>query len=322
MSPRKVANRDLVKEHINRIVPGNTTNLYDGLSLAAQQLMPQLRDGSITRMVVFSDGEPTAGIKDFGALVQHVGEIKQRGISCTFLGFGYEYNEELLAGLSKRSGGNYYFIARPELIPEVFRAELDKLMTMAARNLTLRIKTARWVALRQVYGHSVPFGQDDVEVQLADVEKGTEVGVVIDLDFQNHPLGTYRVAAGSLTYDDAVTGRREMAAMDMVIEFTADTTVAACAQNPVVSNHVEVALATRVMEKTMMGLKAGELTAAMAVSELQKTQMLLQQDGRIEEAAQVGQAIRDLQMGKTGAVEKTLIGTVTSLDQGKKQAPQ
>jgi hypothetical protein len=125
-----------------------------------------------------------------------------------------------------------------------------------------------------------------------------------------------------LTYDDAVTGRREMAAMDMVIEFTADTTVAACAQNPVVSNHVEVALATRVMEKTMMGLKAGELTAAMAVSELQKTQMLLQQDGRIEEAAQVGQAIRDLQMGKTGAVEKTLIGTVTSLDQGKKQAPQ
>ncbi|MBA3725681.1 MAG: VWA domain-containing protein, partial [Armatimonadetes bacterium] len=34
MPPRKVINKDLIKENINRIVPGNTTNLYDGLSLA------------------------------------------------------------------------------------------------------------------------------------------------------------------------------------------------------------------------------------------------------------------------------------------------
>ncbi|MER3462835.1 MAG: hypothetical protein C4342_07650, partial [Armatimonadota bacterium] len=70
--------------------------------------------------------------------------------------------------------------------------------------------------------------------------------------------------------------------------------------------------------KTMIGLKAGELTAQMAIHELQKTQMLLQQDGRTEEAAQVAQAVRDLQQGKKGDVEKTLIGTITQLDQGKK----
>ncbi|MGI8922887.1 MAG: vWA domain-containing protein [Fimbriimonadales bacterium] len=318
MPPRKVINRDLIKENINRIVPGNTTNLYDGLSLAMQQAMSTNESGFITRLVVFTDGEPTAGIRDYNALVQHVGEIKARGISSTFLGFGYEYNEELLAGMAKRSGGNYYFISRPELIPEVFRTELDKLMTMAARNLKLNLKTARWCALRQVYGHDVPFGERMVEINLADIEKGTDLGLAVDFEFPNHPLGKYRVAAGRLAYDDAITGKAESVDIDVVLEFTADEAKCSLPQNPIVARSIEVSLASRVVEKTMMGLKAGQITTAMAVAELQKTQMLLAQDGRNEEALQVTQAIRDLQSGNAQQVEKTLIGTVTSLDQGKK----
>src|SRR5581483_5830397 len=188
MPPRRVVNKDLVKQHINRIVPGNTTNLYDGLALAAQQVLSSREPGMVERLVVLTDGDPTAGIKDFGALVSHVGEIKSRGITSTFLGFGYEYNEELLAGMAKRSGGNYYFIAKPELIPEVFRAELDKLFTMAARNLKLQLKSARWCTIRQIYGHSTPYGQSQIEINLADVEKGSTVSTAVDMEFQNHPL--------------------------------------------------------------------------------------------------------------------------------------
>lgn len=318
MPPRTVMNKDLIKEHINRILPGNTTNLYDGLALAAQQLLSSPEASKITRMVVFSDGDPTAGIKDYNSLVQHVGEIKKRGITCTFLGFGYEYNEELLAGMAKRAGGNYYFISRPELIPEVFRTELDKLMTMAARNLKLNLKMARWVTLRQVYGQDIPFGQTEAEIELADIEKGTELALALDLEFQNHPLGHYRVAKGTLLYDDSITGKNESVNIDVVLEFTAEQAKCNVSQDPRVARSVEVSLATRVVEKTMMGLKSGQITAAMAVSELQKTQMLLAQDGRTQEAQQVSEAIRDLQSGKIQQVEKTLIGTVTSLDQGKK----
>lgn len=318
MPPRRVMNKDLIKQHINRIVPGNTTNLYDGLALSAQQLIGNSVPGAVERIVVFTDGDPTAGIKDYNSLVQHVGEIKSRGITCTFLGFGYEYNEELLAGMAKRSGGNYYFIARPELIPEVFRSELDKLFTMAARNLKLQLKAARWVTIRQVYGQAVPFGQSQIEVNMADVEKGATVGLAVDLEFQNHPLGQYRVLSGRLTYDDTVTGVEESVDVDCVIEFTGDQARCSVPQDSRVAKYVEVSLATRVVEKTVMGLKSGQITTAMAVAELQKTQMLFAQDGRTQEAQQVAQAVRDLQGGQTQLVEKTLIGTITSLDQGKK----
>lgn len=320
MPPRHVVNTDLVKEHINRIVPGNTTNLYDGLALGAQQVLSTPEQGLVTRLVVFSDGDPTAGIKDFGALVQHVAEIKKRGITCTFLGFGYDYNEELLSGMAKRSGGNYYFISRPELIPEVFREEMSKLFTIAARNVELQLKISRWVNLRQIYGHQVPTGQREATVELADLEKGSILDIAIDLEFQNHPLGVYRVASGVLKYDDSITGKREKIFLDFVIEFTADQAKCTVDQNPRVSRSVEVSLASRMVEKTVMGLKSGQITAAMAVADLQKTQMLLIQDGRTREAREVAQALRDLQAGNTQNVEKTLIGTVTSLDQGKRSS--
>jgi Ca-activated chloride channel family protein len=318
MPPAHIQNKELVKQHIQRIEPGNTTNLYDGLALGAQQVIATQDPSRVERIVVFTDGEPTAGIKDFQSLVAHVGDIKQRGVTCTFLGFGYDYNEELLAAMAKRAGGNYYFINKPEAIPEIFRVEMHRLMTTVARNLELRLKAARWVTIRQAYGHNIQPGQQEVTLPLADIERGTTLQTVVELEFQNHPLGQYRVLAGTLSWDDALTGKREAMDLDCIIEFTADQQRCSTAQNPRVAQSVQVSLATRVVEKTMMGLKAGELTAQMAIQELQKTQMLLQQDGRTEEAAQVAQAVRDLQQGKTGDVEKTLIGTITQLDQGKK----
>lgn len=318
MPPAHIHNKDLVKQHIQRIEPGNTTNLYDGMSLGAQQVLATQDPRRVERIVVFTDGEPTAGVKDFPSLVAHVGDIKQRGVTCTFLGFGYDYNEELLAAMAKRAGGNYYFISKPEAIPEIFRVEMHKLMTTVARNLELRLKAARWVNIRQAYGHNIQPGIQEATLALADVERGTTLQTAVELQFQNHPLGQYRVLAATLSWDDALTGKREAIDLDCIIEFTADQQRCSVPQDPRVAQSVQVSLATRVVEKTMMGLKAGELTAQMAIQELQKTQMLLQQDGRSEEAAQLAQAVRDLQQGKTGDVEKTLIGTITQLDQGKK----
>ena len=137
MPPQRVTNKDLVKSGIARLMPGNTTNLYDGLVLGAQQVMQVMDPTRATRMVVLTDGDPTAGIKDFSALVNQAGDIRQKGITVTFLGFGPDYNEELLAGMAKRAGGNYYFIPQPQMIPDVFRTELDKLMTSVARNVRM-----------------------------------------------------------------------------------------------------------------------------------------------------------------------------------------
>lgn len=312
MAPQRVTNRDLVKQGIARLVPGNTTNLYDGIALAAQQLQQIQEPGRATRMVVLSDGDPTSGIKDYTALVNLAAESKTKGITCTFLGFGPDYNEELLAGMAKKAGGNYYYIPRPELIPEIFRTELEKLMTVVARNLKLDVKVARWVNLR-----GAPGGAREQSFPLADMERGTSLQQVIDLDFPNHPLGHYRVASGRLTYEDLMSNRTETVDLDFVIEFTADAARYSVAPNPRVNQAAQISLASRQVEKTIMGLKTQAITTAVAVADLQKTQALLMQQGRTSEAQEVTMALRAIQSGDTGGAEKTLIGTMLNLDQGK-----
>lgn len=321
MPPQRVTNKQAIKDGIAKLQAGNTTDLYGGMALAAQQIAQAEEPGRATRMIVLSDGDPTTGIKDFPSLVQHAGDIKSKGITCTFLGFGPDYNEELLAAMAKKAGGNYYYIPQPQLIPEVFRTELEKLMTISARNLSLNMKLARWVNLKAATGNTVPPGDREFTLSLADLEKGATLQQVFDFEFPNHPLGHYRVASGKLTYDDSVSGRQEVVDLDFVMEFTSDQSRYSLPVNPLVSSAAQVAAASRTVEKTIMGLKTGQLSAAGALAELQKTQALLLQDGRTAEAQEVTLAMRALQSGDQGQAEKTLMGAVVNLDQGKKQGP-
>lgn len=317
LPPQRVTDKAMVKERIATIQPGNTTNLYEGLSIGAGQALHTKEGNRATRMVVLSDGDPTAGVQDFPSLVNLAGEMKRQGITLTFLGFGPDYNEELLAGMAKRAGGNYYYIPRPELIPEIFRSELDKLMTVVARNLTLEIKTARWTTLRQTQGQATSPGEREFSFPLSDIERGSSVQRILDFEFPNHPLGWYRIADAKLRYDDLVTGKTETLPMDLVLEFTADAARYSVSQNSMVAGAVQLDVASRVVEKTLMGLKTQQLSAAGAVAELEKTQSLLLSQGRTAEAQEVTLALRAIKSGDTGGAEKTLIGTMLHLDQGK-----
>lgn len=317
MPPQRVSDKAAIKEGIARITAGNTTNLYEGLATGLSQILNGVEGSRATRMVVLSDGDPTAGIMDFGSLVQLASDIKQRGVTVTLLGFGPDYNEELLAGMAKRAAGNYYYIPRPELIPEIFRTELDKLMTTAAQNLRLDLKMARWVKLASATGLSVPNADNEISLTLADLERGSTLHQVLDFEFSNHPLGHYRVAQGKLTYSDASLGTTVEQPIDFIIEFSADPARYGVAVHPTVAQAHQVAAASRTVEKTIMGLKTGALTAMGAMQELQKTQMLLVSEGRTADAQEVTVAMRAIQSGDIGQAEKTLMGTVVNLDQGK-----
>jgi len=317
MPPQKVTNKEAIKAGISRITAGNTTNLYDALGVGCSNALQVMEPNRATRMVVLSDGDPTTGIKDFHSLVNHAGEIKARGISMTFLGFGPDYNEELLASMAKKSSGNYAYIPRPEMIPEVFKLEVDKLMSVAATSIELELKMSRWVSLRGATGLSpLPSGQE-FTMSVPDLERGETVQVVFDLDFPNHPLGQYRVMAGRLSYVDANTGMRVSTELDFMTTFTADAGKYSVPVHQKVGAAAQVAAASKAVEKTIMGLKTGQLTAAMAAADLAKTQAMLMSEGKIQEAQEVTIAMRALQSGDAGGAQKTLMGTMVHLDQGK-----
>ena len=315
MPARRVANKALVKDYINRIYTGNTTNLYEGLMTACQQVASVKTANTLNRVLLLTDGEPTAGTRDFASIVGQAAEQKSRGITVTALGFGPDYNEELMAGIARRSGGNYYYIARPELIPEVFRRELDTLMKITARNLRLRLALSRGVSVRQVYGQQPTFGLRTAEVTLIDVEQATGLSSLWELEMTPRPAGTYRLGVAELLYDDALTGRAETITTDAVVEFTADRLRIGAGTDPRVQSEIEVARAARSLDRTVMGMRTQSLDRTQVMGELNRTKTMMLDQGRLAQAQQITQAMVDIQGG--GSVEKTLMGTIYTLDQGK-----
>ena len=316
MPARRVRDKALVKDYINRIYTGNTTNLYEGLMTACQQVASVKTANTLNRVLLLTDGEPTAGTRDFASIVGQVAEQKSRGITVTALGFGPDYNEELMAGIARRSGGNYYYIARPELIPEVFRRELDTLMRITARNLRLRLSLGRGVSVRQVYGQQPTLGARSAEVTLIDVEQNTGLSSLWELEVTPRPSGTYRLAVGELFYDDALSGRAEKLTADVLLEFTSDRAKIGAGADPRVQSEIEVARAARSLDKTVMGLRTQQLDRTQLMQDLDRTKTLLLDRGQLAQAHEITQAMAEIQGG--GSVEKTLIGTVYALEQGKR----
>jgi len=319
MPARRIVNKALVKEHIHRLEVGNTTNLYDGLMAGCMQIasVQAQTPGYVNRVLLLTDGEPTVGLKDYNSIIQQVGEQKAKGISITALGFGQEYNEELMAGIAKRSGGNYYYIARPDLLPEVFRRELETLMTIVAKNVRVRLQLPKWVSVRQVHGAQPAFGPRTVEVSVPDLERGTSRTVLAELEFDRHPIGIFRVAKAEVFYDDVVNNRSDRTAVDCVFEFTNDRNLLAANINPIVRNELDIASASQNLQRTMMGMRTQQLTAMGAMSELQKTRTILVHAGQTQQVTQLDAAMQSLQRGG-GDVEKTLMGTVLDIDQGRR----
>jgi len=186
MPARKVVNKPLVKEHIRRLYVGNTTNIYDGIMSACLQITTVMSQaqGYVHRVLLLTDGEPTSGLRDYNSIVTQVAEQKKRGISITALGFGAEYNEELMSGIAKRSGGNYYHIQRPDLIPEVFRIELNQMMGIVAKNVRVRVTPAKWVNFRMGYGLQPSTVGKTIEVAIPDVERGALRTALFEFDYE------------------------------------------------------------------------------------------------------------------------------------------
>lgn len=319
MPARRVTDPNLIKQHVARITSGNTTNLFDGLYAGGAQVASVGQAGYVSRVLLLTDGEPTAGLKDFGSIVNQVADLKLRGVTVTALGFGPEYNEELMAGIARRSGGNYYYIARPDEIPDVFRREMEQVLGVTAKNARLTLHLPRGCQVLQCYGSPPQFAPRTATVSLGDLESGATVSRLWEMDWDARQAGTYRVAKATLTWDDGATGRTESTSANAVVEFTTDATRVPSGADNQVAQELSVLRAGRDLEKTMMGMRTQQFSVADLTQALDRTQAMLTQQGRVDEAREVAQAAQAARRGDSDAMEKTLIGTIYHLDQGKRR---
>lgn len=315
---RHPSKRPEVNDRINRIAAGSVTNFQQGLQLAYQQLSAVKHSASINRLVLITDGGPTAGTKDLGALTAQVVEQKKRGISLSAIGLGDDYDEDLLGTLANRTGGNLYHVRDSGGLNQALATEIETLSRTVAKNLRLRVSLARGVYVRQVYGHPPIYGNRAVEADLSDVAADGGLQSLWVFEISPHYPGRYRVAQADLRYDDLNTGRPERLLADVIYEFTAEPVSLAEEAADGMADfdaEIEIAEAVRDIDKTLLAVRRQNLEAGAVQQELEKVKTTFAKHGRTRELAAVASASAEIDAG--GSLVKTLMSTVFHLDQGK-----
>jgi len=134
------ANKQSFYDIIDRITEGGCTNLTGGWMLGRDELR-KAEAGTTRRLLLLTDGQLNRGIVEPAAVRQVVvAGLEQDGVRTSCLGFGDEYNEDLMADLAKATNGQFYDADSPETLPAIFAAELEGLQKLTVQNLRLRIQ--------------------------------------------------------------------------------------------------------------------------------------------------------------------------------------
>jgi len=128
------------------------TNLYGGLERGFQIANSAFDLERQNRVMLMSDGLPTAGITDDGSIVAMAEGYVSDGVGLTTIGVGLDFNVELMRRLAERGAGSFYFLESPQAIAEVFSEELDYAVEPLALDVALDVQADPAWQLGEVIG--------------------------------------------------------------------------------------------------------------------------------------------------------------------------
>ena len=176
--PTDVGESGAIQDAINRLQPGGSTYVEEGLRLAYDMAERSVRPGRITRVILLSDGVGNVGATGSDAILRQIRDEVEQGVTLTTIGFGMgNYNDTLMEQLANDGDGAYYYVDN-----------LDEARTLFVENLTGTIQNIAKDAKVQV-----EFNPGVVQSYRL---LGYENREVADQDFRNDAVDAGEVGAG------------------------------------------------------------------------------------------------------------------------------
>jgi Ca-activated chloride channel family protein len=195
-----IENKEEAISRIKSLSIRGCTNLGGGWCLSRDELLKS--DPTLTRrMLLLSDGIANRGIYDHHKLTgMSASGLENDQIRTSCLGFGDQYNEDLLTEMANVSSGNFYDVESPDKLPEVFEAELEGALRISVQNLRVKVSKEdfcyRWVNLPGLKGTRHSDG--GIELIVGDLVSEEERSFAIQTHVMPIPLGANGQEVASL----------------------------------------------------------------------------------------------------------------------------
>ncbi|MDH4478667.1 MAG: VWA domain-containing protein [Rhodoferax sp.] len=177
-----------VADAVAQVQSGGTTNLFGGWEGGAFQLEGGSA-GSISRVILLSDGQANEGLCDEEAIARHCGQWLAKGVSTTTVGLGRGFNENLMSAMARAGGGQQYYGQTAADLFDSFDEEFSLLQALCLRGLDVRFVPAAGVIIEPV---GLVRKSADGSFRLSDLAWGAEAWMVLRLHISPGSLGAVR----------------------------------------------------------------------------------------------------------------------------------
>ncbi|MCX6634592.1 MAG: VWA domain-containing protein [Acidobacteria bacterium] len=198
------AGDDAAAEAIAAVHEGGSTNLSGGWLKGRAHVEEGLVEG-VNRVVLLTDGMANAGIVEPSNLVDLARGAATSRVSTTCIGFGAEFNEDLLRDMAAVGGANYWYVERDDQMSGIFDEEIEGLVALAAQNLEVEVALAHSAVAGVSFLQSYPVtrtAQGDFRIALGDLyaTSARSIGLVFHVNDVG-ALGETKLAEVRVTAD-------------------------------------------------------------------------------------------------------------------------
>lgn len=200
IDPAKVTDKAALKAKLATVRAGGLTNLSGGWLQGTEHVKANAGADVVSRVLLLTDGQANVGITNDKVLIKTAAQQAESGVTTTTLGFGNGFNEDLLIGMARAAGGNFYFIQSADDAADVFGFELQTLKAVAAQNLKVTLNPAPGVSVSEVLGLHRTLGTP-LTLDLGDIYEDEDKLLGLRLSVPELGAGTHDLLSLSYSAD-------------------------------------------------------------------------------------------------------------------------
>lgn len=199
------ANKTKARLRLQDVDARGSTDLHGGWTAGADALKAYVTPDGVHRCLLLTDGLANIGLTDTPALTAFAADLRASGIGTSTFGVGQDFNEELLTAIADAGGGHFYFVERPEQIPDYMTSELGELLDTVAREVTVEVKHAPELEVEPLSPVAAAIGVPGIlRLLIGDLVIGQKVEVVLRVRFPDMPVGAHTTAFFTIGDRDGV----------------------------------------------------------------------------------------------------------------------
>jgi Ca-activated chloride channel family protein len=205
---------DSIKKQIQRLSADGGTAIDEGLKLGIEEVAKGKQD-KVSQLFLLTDGENEHG--DNKRCLKLAELATGYKLTLNTLGFGANWNQDILEKIADAGGGTLSYIERPEQAVDEFARLFQRVQSVQLTNAYLlmdlmpRVRLAELKPLAQVAPDTIelPVQQEGERyvVRLGDLMTDAERVILANLYISQLPMGRQPIASVQIRYDDPAVGR-------------------------------------------------------------------------------------------------------------------